>query len=59
LKRDAERLRKEIWSQNASAQTDRVNFGDYPDEGVVHGLLPITGTFSNPHWLLGVAVPGR
>jgi len=38
LKRDAEDLRKERWSQKASAQTARVNFGDCPDEVVVYGL---------------------
>jgi len=38
LKQDAERLRKEMWSQKVSAQTARVNFGDCLSEVVVHGL---------------------
>jgi len=38
LTQDAERLRKERWSQKASAQTARVNFGDCPSEVVVHRL---------------------
>jgi len=38
LKQNAEDLRKERWSQKASAQTARVNFGDCPDEVVVHSL---------------------
>jgi len=38
LKQDAEGLRKERWSQKASEQTARVNFGDCPDEVMVHGL---------------------
>jgi hypothetical protein len=38
VKQDAERLRDERRSQKASAQTARVNFGDYPSEVVVHGL---------------------
>ena len=38
LKQDAERLRKERWSQRASAQTARANLGGYSDEVVVHGL---------------------
>jgi len=38
LKQDAERLRKERWSQRASAQTAQVNDRGYSDEVVVHGL---------------------
>jgi len=44
LKQDAERLRKERWSQRASSPTAQVNHGGYSDEVVVHGLYLITGT---------------
>jgi len=38
MKQEAERLREERSSRRPSAQTARVNFGDYPIEVVVHGL---------------------
>ena len=38
VKQEAERLREERSSQRPSAQTARVNFGDYPSEVVAHGL---------------------
>jgi len=38
VKQEAERLREERSSQRPSAQTARVNFGDYPSEVVVQGL---------------------
>jgi len=38
VKQEAERLKEERSSQRPSAQTARVNFGEYPSETVVHGL---------------------
>jgi hypothetical protein len=38
VKQEAERLKEGRSSQRPSAQTARVNFGDYPSETVVHGL---------------------
>jgi len=52
LKEDAERLRKERWSQKASAQIARANLGGYSDEVVLHGLQLITGMPSSFSFLL-------
>ena len=38
VKQETERPREERSSLRPSAQTARVNFGDYPSEVVVHGL---------------------